>query len=208
MGTASLVGYIGKKDPSDLKALRVRHPAAVDVLSGREVFDGPASMPTPPPKTAGAREGMVALAESAIGKLEPDLRTIADELRRRLALVAKVQFGGGAVAVAAGTIGALVALLAKNFAWPKEAIALGTAIVASLGGLATLLAGHLERSPSGRKVNASEELATLVGMRSAVERAKARVRRDQAMPIPEGELVQILDELDAISVKVVELGLL
>ena len=78
-----------------------------------------------------------------------------------------------------------------------------TACFSFVGGLVTILADQVIRSPSGLPIASSEEHGKISAKRLEVERIALRLARAVPMPITKDDLTAILDELDALSVEMI-----
>jgi hypothetical protein len=201
----SLVGYLDRREPAVLDNLKLRFPGSIEVFSPSAELGEAATEQMPASQEI--RSAKLALIESGIVRLTPDLDALSNQLKQRLRLVARTRLVGGVIAAMAGALGTTLAIVAKDTTWQKDAIALSASLTGMLGGLCTVVASYWETSPNGSQVDAVQELSVITDMRISMDKAEARLRNDIAFRMAEVDIDAIIQELDEISIKLVRLAM-
>jgi hypothetical protein len=192
----SLLEYSG---PDALNKLKERYPAEGQrVLSSAETLGTEAlPEPTDPKKHAVLAD----LLRVGLVGVRDDLEIVLGQMKSRMKLVNRINFGGALVATVSGILGPAIVYFGAG----DKQIALASALVAAVGGLVTITSDYFARSPSGLRLAGGEEYGRTMQMRAEIERMSRVLTRDDAIPVPDAEIGEDLKKLDEYAAQALKL---
>jgi hypothetical protein len=194
MNVASLVYYLKRTKPELILGLQRSNAAAQELFSDKKVLgDSPVYQA---PEDSEMQAAQLALLSQGAIQLGVDLDAAVTQVKRRIGSARKVRLLGGVVAAVAGTFSAVLAFLIKQKSWDGDLVLIAGSIVSAMGGVLTLLADHIEKSPSGTQLSIPKDLMELVEARVAIERFNRKVERRAAFPLTPDELLSASTVLD------------
>ena len=188
-----LLVYLERVSPAALQELRRRHKGQEDTLRPKLVLGVPGSVTGAEDK--GRLEAMYDLAQLSMLSILGNLLKQTPRLLRRISAYNWAKLSGGFVATASAAVTAALALLELG---PKF-MSVATALVAMLGGVATLVAGALERSPAGARTSLIQDVERMICMRAEVEQMQRELGRRHLFPVEESGIKQMLARLDQLA---------
>lgn len=196
-----LISYLNKVDSGSLEALRKRHPSQRPQFELSGVLDGAppgtvqpddAALVLPDPDRLPA---LIDALDVGTSKTLTDLEQLIPRVIRRLTNCNRAKVAGGVTSAAAGVVAAWLTFRGAV----ASSVALATAVVAGIGGVCTLVAGQLERSPSGARVSLAADVEKLITLRASVQRMRRRLSRQALVPIDEDAAQKMLDQLEEVA---------
>lgn len=197
---ADLVAYLERSSPESIAALRNRFPENKQLLSSAKSL-GTESAVARSENTEQDQTAFVDLLKSSTVKLEADTDELIAAIKTRMTLVHRTKLIGGLIAA---TSGALTAFLASASA-PDQTTALATALVATVGGLLTVVADYFERSPSGIRIASAEEYGKLLDARSSLARISRQISQTVVAPLSLDDLHEKLAETNTVAEHILRL---
>lgn len=199
----SLVTVMESTLPDILMALRARYPGATRLLStGRDLGApevGSYEGLTDTLVAASAQPAMLDLAKAGVEAMRKRVDALLAHILNRMKLASRIKLAGAIVASASGLVTAFLAFAGQ----PKGYTELATAAFSFFGGLVTILADQVVRSPSGLLIASTEEHGKILAMRLEVERMALRLAREAITPLTQDDLVKVLDRLDEQAVEII-----
>ncbi|PWW04346.1 hypothetical protein DFR52_1011043 [Hoeflea marina] len=199
--TAKMVEFLERSSPGEINALRQRHQSEGRVLSSARELGSLNEAPMG--KIAPAqRAAYIDLVSQSAKGLKTQAEVLINAIRQRMTLVNRTKMIGGVIATISGAIGALLVYLQVD----QAGVALASALVAMLGGLATLFADYFEKAPSGIRIASAEEHGRFVEIRASLDRIERRIARDAIIVVSDQDLLEMVSIMDDYSDRVVRLS--
>jgi hypothetical protein len=213
----NLAKALANNNPAAFSSLTARHPGSAGIFAAASAV--PALAPAPVAKALGpeaapasalaaADEGetkrktaslLLDLAQVGVADMQKRLDDLLEHVLARMTLASRIKLVGAIAATAAGLVSGFLTF-AKE---PAATLQLVTAGFSFVGGLVTILADQVIRSPSGLPIASSEEHGKILATRVDVERIALRLARTEAIPVTEKDLTEIIEKLDEISVAMI-----
>jgi hypothetical protein len=199
--TSSLVDFMERTASTKIQALRATYPTEDQLLStAREL--GPSGQGEWVELSDTKRAALIELIISNLQQLKQRSEDLIHLIRSKMKLVNRTKMVGGIIATMSGGFGATLVF----FDVGQNGTALATAIIAMIGGLATLFAEYFEKAPSGIRIATAEEHGRLVEAHATIERIERRVNRDALITLSDEELGEMVGALDDFADRIVRLS--
>jgi hypothetical protein len=195
----NLVTVLERTNPSELNALRAQYPESAAILSTARRLGGEAVPTSTTDDTTPSADVMLQLARSGVAAMQQRLDHLLAHVLRRMTIASRIKLVGAVAAAAAGVVTGLLAYSDHT----KPFAEFATGFFSFIGGMVTILADQVIRSPSGLMIASTEEHAKILSMRLDVERMALRLARAVPAPVTREELSKILDDLDNKSVEMI-----
>lgn len=184
---ANLLHFLEKRAPDELQAIRRNDPENYELLQSRVVLDARGiDVKETGPLSPTQRESALRLIQSYTKTAIPAVSQLLSAIDKRLRRCHAVKLLGGAVAVVSGVALALL----PSIGYDRATVAIWSAGFSCAGGLLTLLAGMLERSPNGQRMTVGD-YQLLVNNRAELKGIERRLGADEVFTLSDAELVKL-----------------
>lgn len=186
---SSLVAFMEHHALGELDTIRKEEPDIYELIA-EDTLDNapPREAPIAGGMTPRRRRGLLRLTRAFADEATQKATTALAVIDRRLQVCHRAKSIGGYVSAIGGAASALL----TSLGFQKPVLAIATAVVSSIGGVLTVMATSLERTPDGQRMSAAD-YQQFANHRAELAEILRRLTADPVYPLTDDELTKLYD---------------